>query len=261
VRAAALALFPWLGAVALATSVAELRLRGAPAGTDVGAAARRCSIAPLSPIRGRGATYLVGRGSSDTVRAGAGPVRYSAQRPGDSPTPAERIHGQVVLVQRVAGHRADEVERAFARRGRREAVIVPWGYREDCRPIAWHGSARWIDAAADGFLRLVLRPEVDWAGGRPTFDAYQGYWQPYPSGEFLRRGFRGTSAIRNGPHLTPAQLLDLYLALPDDSLVRHDRAAALAVMERWAAEHPELATRYPATTMLDMLRRVAAADR
>jgi hypothetical protein len=168
------------------------------------------------------------------------------------------VYGQVIGVERLAGAARETVERAFQRLGRREIVVVPWGYDAGCDPVPWGGSARWVTTDAPGFYTLRLRPRSEWAGERPTFDAFAADLEPYPHGRFFARGYRGTAAVRTGPSLTPEEYFSLYAALPDHETLRDPvraRASAIEALDAWEQAYPEAARKYPAPQILGSVRR------
>jgi hypothetical protein len=173
------------------------------------------------------------------------------------PPAGEKAHwGQLVRLERVGGNGSDELRAARAD-GVEEAVLVPWGYRADCQPIAWDMSARWISPGASGFFTAMLRPRAQWAGNRPTFDVAAAWHQPYPHGQFLQYD-RPDPREDTLPHLTPAEYFDLYEALPAGAVYRTNREQAATSVRAWARAHPDLAGRYPATEVIQMVEHLAS---
>lgn len=226
---------------------------------------RRCSLIYYPNTQPE--LYFLGRGTRDTAIAGAGDVREGGgifQRPG-API-ADRItrpvYGQVVRVSRVGGSLGPRLERAM-RNARREVLLVPWGYGSDCGVGLWGGSARWSQVDAVGLFTARLRPESLWVDRRPTLDVFAAWYEPYPHGEFLRsrrsRDERPDTAGAGGTRwLTAEELFELYRALPALKPVRRDAPAEVRPLEAWHRAHPELATRFPASLILN--DRYHAAD-
>jgi hypothetical protein len=133
----------------------------------------------------------------------------------------------------------------------REAVLVPWAYAEDCRPIAWRGRLRWMGEGARGAVTGWLRPEQGWIGGLPTFDVEMAWREPvWAEGEP-----RWIEAGSSGRRMTPEEFVELYSALPSFELQEHDPAAARRRLRDWEREHADLAKLAPGATILAGLRR------
>lgn len=209
-----------------------------------------CSVAALPVFRDPAATYLVGTATTDTARStpGGQPIRL----PGLASGPREPTFGQLLLVAEVFGSDSARLEQAFTRRGRREALVVPWSYGPGCQPIPWQGSARWAPVGPPGAYRLHLRPEAEWAGGPPVFDALRAELQPYPLGLLARPPSEPEA-------LTPAEFTALYASLPTDTDARERRAAAQRALDAWERAHPELAQRFPAVAILRNARATIAS--
>ena len=134
------------------------------------------------------------------------------------------------------------------------AVLVPWAYRSDCRPIHWAGRLDWIPAGTRGVVTGWLRPREHWLDGVPTFDVEMAWREPVWT-QAEPRWARGTD---EGELLTPEEFLELYGALPTVELLERAPEEADAPARRWARERPALAGRAPARTMLGHLDRVVA---
>jgi hypothetical protein len=139
----------------------------------------------------------------------------------------------------------------------REAVLVPWAYGPDCRPIAWGGRLRWMPEGARGAVTGWLRPREGWIGGLPTFDVEMAWREPVWAEAEPRWPEAGPGARR----MTPEEFAELYAALPTEELLRRDPAAAAELMRRWARDHGELARLAPAGTMLGYVSRYAEGRR
>jgi hypothetical protein len=218
-------------------------------------AAAPCSLAPFPDTRSPEVTYLLGRAQPDTVFAGKGEVQPSARTGQSGPGTPRAVYGQRVQVDRFGGADSVSLAQAFRRNGTRVVLIVPWGYDTACETTYWRGSARWIRLREPGVFILLLRPEAQWAKGIPTFDALMADLEPYPHGRFYRREERGTEALKTMPSLTAAEYLELYRALPERETVRTNPAAARQALDWWEQRHPELAKKYPATKILEDVRR------
>jgi hypothetical protein len=213
-----------------------------------------CSPVPVAVFRDTAVTYLVGTATPDTLAAGLGSARPSAD-PGHWGAGRPRpVFGQVIRVDRLGGADSALLERAFARLGTREVVVVPWDYGPDCSPVIWGRSFRWVEGGAPGFYRLRARPERESAGGRPVLDAFRADLEPYPHGIFFQRGYRGTHVVRTGPALTPAEYFTFYSGLPSSALAREKPQEARAMLEELQGRHPELTTKYPANYALQLAR-------
>ncbi|MGH7514998.1 MAG: hypothetical protein ACREOQ_18995 [Gemmatimonadales bacterium] len=138
-----------------------------------------------------------------------------------------------------------------------EAVLVPWAYREDCRPIEWTGRLDWIPAGTRGALTGWLRPREHWVGGLPTFDVEMAWREPLWA-DNEPRWFTGAGGPRR---MTAEQFLELYAALPTIERLERSPADVSAELRRWEREHPALAALAPATAMLANLHRAAAERR
>jgi hypothetical protein len=215
-----------------------------------------CSLIPVAAYRDTATAFFVGVGAPDTVLAGQGSTKVGSG-PGHWGRGTERpIFGQVVRVgHHLGGAASPALERAFSKTGTREVVIVPWDYAPDCEPVPWGRSARWVESGEPGFFRVRPRPESQWVAGRPVLDAYWADLQPYPHGLFFQRGYRGTSALKMGPSLTPEEYFQLYAALPDQAQTARESDSAVTALAVWERAHPELAKKYPAPQILDFARR------
>lgn len=224
--------------------------------------ARLCSRIPdpLPPYTG--SVHFIGVATADTVRAGAGAIRFRTSGGHFGPGTARTIHGQRVRVTRLGRTASDEVRRAVEAHG--EVVLVPWDYGPDCYPVPWTRSARWMDAGTSGAFVARLRDRAHWVDGRPTLDVHAPQFVPYPTAPGLMRQVAPQLLQRaaDGAHLSADELVDLYdvltplaVALPQGigaadtvSLVR-----ALDALLGWEREHAALAARYPARFMVSTM--------
>jgi hypothetical protein len=130
-------------------------------------------------------------------------------------------------------------------RGHTEAVVVPYGYGSDCRPIVWEGGNLWIDTTNAGLFWAQLRSEDEWIDGSPVLDARLAYHLPYPSGWFPR--YRGDT---DAPDLTIEELWSLLEVLPGTDLFEANIDVALRPLEAWKQAHPDLLSRFPAAEII-----------
>lgn len=135
----------------------------------------------------------------------------------------------------------------------REAVLVPWAYREDCRPIEWTGRLDWIPAGTRGAVTGWLRPREHWLDGLPTFDVEMAWREPM-WGEHEPRWFDAAGGPRR---MTPEEFLELHAALPTIERFERSPLEVSAQFRRWEREHPALAALAPAATMLTNIHRAA----
>jgi len=137
----------------------------------------------------------------------------------------------------------------------REAVLVPWAYGPDCRPIAWQERLRWLREGTRGAVAGWLRPQAGWVGGLPTFDVEMAWREPVWAEGEPRWPEAGPGARR----MTPEEFVELYSALPTLELLERDPRKGAERMRRWEREHADLAKLAPAATMIGNLYRYAAA--
>jgi hypothetical protein len=134
-----------------------------------------------------------------------------------------------------------------------EAVLVPWAYRPDCRPLAWADRLDWIPAGTRGAFTGWLRPREHWLDGVPTFDVEMAWREPVWAQDEPR-----WTAAAGERRLTPEEFAMLYSALPTDAELNRRPRAEAARMRRWERDHPALAALAPAATLLARIQRVAA---
>lgn len=221
------------------------------------AAPSMCSLAPFSLWRQVGTTYFVGRALPESLLVGQGevePTRYGGHWGAGSERP---VYGQVVRVIRLRGHEQEALEQAFASRGSRDVIVVPWDYDPECAPTFWSRSASWISTDAPGSYAVRLRPKQLWKDGQPVFDAFMAGLTPYPHGPFYERGYRGTDALRLRPSLSADEFFDFQGAWPFFSSPRDYRVVRDSLIN-WSRRHPELAGKYPAADLIAKAERAAA---
>ncbi|HEX8451524.1 MAG TPA: hypothetical protein VF647_05470 [Longimicrobium sp.] len=214
------------------TSLIAAALIGIAAGAGD---AEACSTGRLYGTRAP--LFLLATARSDTVRAGAGPIRYTV--PVSDPA---AVHGQLFRLDAVGGDVPAPLARARAS-GIKEGILVPYGW--ECNEVwRWQTSARWTPPGAQVMVDARLRPPSEWIGGRPTFDVEPGHGA-YPDG-YTHGAPDSTETI-----LTPAQVFELTRSLPLYEQVERDPFAAYRGLLRWARTHPRLARRFPAKYALE----------
>ena len=93
---------------------------------------------------------------------------------------------------------------------RREAVLVPWAYRQDCRPIEWTGKLDWIRPGTRGVVTGWLRPREHWLAELPTYDVEMAWREPV----WVENDSRWTMVGADQVRMTPEEFLELYTVLP-----------------------------------------------
>ena len=234
-----------LAAAAICSALSAPDSRAGPAHREL-----VCSLTPIPGQRDPHATYFVGAALPDTAPAGRGAVRPSDYGGHSGRGEPRAVYGQVVRADTLGGAHARLLTDAFERLASREVVIVPWDYDPACEPTYWSASARWVEPGLVGFYSVRLRPEPQWADGRPTFDAFRAGLQPYPHGPFFRAGYRGTDALRTRPSLDAREMFSFYHSLPTREEREWKGSTALDELRRWERAHPELARKYPADGIL-----------
>jgi hypothetical protein len=210
-----------------------------------------CSIVPFPTERVPETTIFIGRAVAETVLAGAGAVRYSIWGGHWSANWRDRpIYGQRITVLRLAGANAALLSDLFAQRADSSVAVVPWDYDPGCKPTLWGRSFVWTVPESVGAFTVTLRPRSQWAGERPTFDAFTADIEPYPHGIFYQQGYRGTDAVRRGEGLSVGEFFDFYMSLPRFPRYGPDSLRYRKVLCDWAAAHPQQARRFPASRLV-----------
>jgi hypothetical protein len=132
-------------------------------------------------------------------------------------------------------------------------VLVPWAYREDCRPIAWQDRLDWIPAGTRGAVTGWLRPRAHWMDGLPTFDVEMAWREPV----WAEHEPRWHATPCEPRRMTPEEFVEFYAALPTVSRFDRSPRDASAEVGRWARDHAALAALAPTTTILAGLHRAA----
>lgn len=179
---------------------------------------------PFEGVRASDASYLLATPRGDTVPDSGGEARF----------------GQLADASRIGGAGIDAAGTA-AEDG---VVLVPWGFDERCRPIAWTGSWRWARVGTQGFYRGRLRPRTGWIEGRPTFDVHAAVWEGFPASPWEHPMAAGR------PHLTAEQLYELYEKLPTAEAIASRPYGAVSDLVEWRRAAGDLAETYPARNLL-----------
>jgi hypothetical protein len=189
----------------------------------------------------------------DTALAGPGAVRPGANAGHFGRGDRRSIHGQLVVLGALPSRTAHALPP-----GARTAVLVPWDYAADCRPVAWSRSAVWLTPGQEGLVSARLRAPEHWADGLPTFDVFRPQLQPYdPS----HGPWAGSDSL--GPRALPAlQLMYLLDSLPPvfGSNGRADTLVERRVIERLHAD-PALRDRYPVVMIVHEAARILESAR
>jgi hypothetical protein len=136
-----------------------------------------------------------------------------------------------------------------------EAVLVPWAYRPDCRPVAWTDRLDWIPAGTRGVVTAWLRPREQWLANLPTYDVEMAWREPI----WVEGEPRWTMTGSGEALMSPEEFFELYSALPTVAEMDRSPRDAADKLRRWEQAHPALAARVPATTILNNARRAADA--
>jgi hypothetical protein len=138
-----------------------------------------CDPAGLPIARSAALTYFVAAALADTVLDLVGRPRGATVPPSGfdlrlHQASGRSLGGQRVRVQMLGGAGA----LTLGGRVPKEAVVVPWAYGPDCRPVAWTDRLEWIPPGTQGFLTGWLRPRERWLAGVPTFDVEMAWREP-----------------------------------------------------------------------------------
>jgi hypothetical protein len=161
------------------------------------------------------------------------------------------VRGYVVRVQAFHHAQAGGLAAVFEGSGSK-AILVPWGYRGDCKTARWDETAgRWIASGEPAVFAAKLR-SVAAPDGTPIFDVFSAHFEPYPTAKLIRD--RISEAIRGGRGFLTAQEYFIFGA----SLPLRDGETGGIIdpgqIRRWVEENPDLATRWPAVESLETLR-------
>ena len=210
------------------------------------AAADLCSLMIPNPyVRSEGETYFIGRASPDTIQVRISdvpgvltPKRY----PYRDSTP---VFGQVVRVRSVDGSHADRVLLRFAA-GDSTVVVIQYSFNSMCQTFPAHPG---LDSGAYHYTAF-LRPDSEWAAGRPTFDIKMvSLLAVYPL--YLKRVMRDVNLDTT---LTADEYASLVRVLPIEAAWTQDCRKELARLEAWSRSHESTAETYPANDALRVMR-------
>lgn len=219
--AVALVVLVSLGAFGAALPVQAL-------GPAAGSSVRRTCTEPFQGLRSPDVTYLIASPLADTVR---------------DPAASEATgYGQLAQASRVGGAAADLLRPALDADSR--IVLVPWGFDDRCRPIAWTGPWRWATSGSVGFYRGRLRPSDAWIEGRPTFDVEYAVWEGFPESPWEHPLGAGR------PGLSADELFELYERLPTPDALATRPYGAVSELVEWRRDAGDALERYPARTLL-----------
>ena len=131
-------------------------------------AADLCSVAIRNPyLRSDRETYFIGSARTDTVQVRISDVpavlRSWGRRAYRDSTP---VFGQFVRVRSVYGADADRVLARFGA-GDSTVVAISYSFNPMCQTFPIRA---WFDTGVVNHYRVFLRPDSEWAAGRPTFD-------------------------------------------------------------------------------------------
>jgi hypothetical protein len=195
--------------------------------------------------------YFLGRATRDTVLAGPGNTKSSSGYGHFGPGGSREIYGQVVEVDRVGRLASTSGVEPGTR-----VLVVPWDYDSACQPVPWSGTAAWLRTGTTRFFRLRLRPEKQWAGRTPTFDAFIPQFAAFP-------GDHADPVFGGSPARVPADsVFAFFEAIPavgaDPFRVT---PGMLATAQEWADRHPALAREWPIAASLSLYGTMAMETR
>ncbi len=206
------------------------------------APARPCSKRPWIPFNQPRLAFFTGAALQDTILAGPGPVRYGTGGGHFGQGRERPIYGQVVAVDRIGQPWTRLLPAKY-----HTVIMVPWDYDPACSPVIWGRSFAWMETESTALFQGTLRDRSMWVEDTPTFDVHIPQYVPYP-GEWA------AASARTDSILTPPQLLKLYELLPLEIEIDSTPVAAAGRAVGWAAANPDLAQKWPADELLNMLR-------
>jgi len=217
------------------------------------AAANLCSGRSGNPyVRSERETYLIGTASPDTaqVRISDMPGAFTGNRyPYRDST---RVFGQLVRVRSVYGADADHVLARFAP-GDSTVVLIRYSFNAMCQTFPTHAA---LDTGVTYHYTVFLRPDSEWAAGRPTFDIKMLSWLAVYPGDFKRL----MRDVNLDTTLTVDEYASLVKVLPVKAhWTRDDCRPGLARLEEWGRTHQRAARTYPANDALRTLRSLCEA--
>ena len=216
-------------------------------------AADLCSVAIRNPyLRSDRETYFIGSARTDTVQVRISDVpavlRSWGRRAYRDSTP---VFGQFVRVRSVYGADADRVLARFGA-GDSTVVAISYSFNPMCQTFPIRA---WFDTGVVNHYRVFLRPDSEWAAGRPTFDiAIMTPLAVYPGYLRHRRG------VNLDTTLTVDQYASLVQVLPVESDWAQDCRKRLEPVEAWARIHESISKTYPANEVIHVMRWNCGVD-
>jgi len=205
-----------------------------------------CSVMIGNPyVRRDRETYVLGSARSDTVQVRISDVPgvlWPKRYPYLDSTP---VFGQVVRVRSVYGADADRVLARF-RAGDSTVVVINYSFNPMCQTFPVRA---WFDTGVVDHYTVFLRPDTEWAAGRPTFDIkLMGDLAVYPGYLRHRRG------VNFDTTLSADQYASLVQVLPVESDGSQNCQNRLARIDAWARTHERASKHYPADKVIDAMR-------
>lgn len=217
-----------------------------------------CSLSPFPMTRDPVGVYLIGTALGDTVAVGPGGVKLGEGSGHYGLGTARPLYGQVVAVEQIGEPWRQSLPNQVSR-----VVLVPWDYDASCNPVPWTRSAKWQPLGTRGVYHAALRSSEYWVDGLPTLDVFAPEFAPYPSGPGYR--WEREQARREGSltfhELDAEHYLDLVERLPTADGLGEDAIGAATPMWAWVAEHPDLASAWPATRLAEYTRYFVGVKR
>lgn len=195
-----------------------------------------CSLMPFGRLKRDSQPYFIGTAQFDTLLAGAGATKFRLDQGHFGPARERPIYGQVVRVDKWGGNRPA----IQASAGENTVVVVPWDYGADCSTTPWGRHWVWLRTGDRMLFTPILRDRKYWVLGHPTFDAFSPQFDAYPA------RYEDPVMGKPLPGLTADQLFELYELLPSAEEIGRVGWEATERVARWATDHPELASEYPA---------------
>jgi len=210
------------------------------------AVADLCSVAIRNPyLRAERETYFLGSPRPDTIQVRISDVP-GVLRPQRYPyVDSTPVFGQVVRVRSVYGADADRVRASFGA-GDSTVVVIHYSFNAMCHTFPIRA---WFDTGVVNHYTVFLRPDSEWAAGRPTFDIkLMSELAVYPGYLRNRRG------VNFDTTLTVDQYASLVRVLPVESDRSQDCRKVLDRIEAWARMHQPASMRYPANEVIRVMR-------
>jgi hypothetical protein len=148
-------------------------------------------------------------------------------------------------VRNLNGADADRVLARF-RAGDSTVVVINYSFNAMCQTFPVRA---WFDTGVVDHYTVFLRPDTEWAAGRPTFDirlmtelaVYPGYLRQ-------RRG------VNLDTMLAVDQYASLVKVLPVESDWSQDCQKGLERIDAWARTHERSSKTYPADKVIGVMR-------